>query len=756
MKSDCHNNLYRVPLNLAWGGGSKSLKINTLRCGVAVLLFIAPLFLTSSCTLNEPEQPASVSEVFSIKCNIEDFVPDVATKVSASASGNSFTATWEDGDAIGVFPDRGGDQVSFSASSGAGTSDCVFDGHGWGLLKNTKYSAYYPYSTDNYGDADAYKAVAVSYIGQRQSEKNVFGVGQFDFMASTNASPVSAGESQDAACTFNFKHLGALIVLDVTFPQAAYLSSVELLCSDNLFVEAGTIDLSQAAPTITPTAKGNSLGLDLDGMSVFANETVRFYILAAPANLTSELPTVKVTTTSGTEMSKKLSSSYNLRAGRAYSLTASLDAPQQATATLKASPAAFFQDWHAREITFRVTANEDYTLTPSDSWISKVSETTVSETSDKTIKEYTYKLSVNNGRNMRSGEIALDGATLHKTVYISQTGISLTVPVAGDGLTIYTTTGNYKYRYGPSIIINDNGTIDAWFASPGSGGRADEFTWRRTSDGGQNWTAEQTVMTGGASGSLDWWSVCDPGAAFFDGYYYMGYTSTTNTSSDGGLQGLENDCFIARSISPSGPWYRWNGSGWGGNAQPIIEYTGPSGKWGIGEPSIVVKDNTIYLYYTYDDGGTPVTKVATADRTNPNWPGSLTFHGTAVDKAALAASEGVSADNPDTAGLIHSYDSCDVKYVEDYDLFYAFHTSWRITANSRLSVWTSADGLNFEYLGDVTGNVVKYAHNMGVSGDGLGHVNLSRTQYVSYAYSPADATDRSHGAWSTYWSTLSY
>ena len=42
------------------------------------------------------------------------------------------------------------------------------------------------------------------------------------------------------------------------------------------------------------------------------------------------------------------------------------------------------------------------------------------------------------------------------------------------------------------------------------------------------------------------------------------------------------------------------------------------------------------------------------------------------------------------------------------------------------------------------------------SGDGLGHVNLSKTQYVSYAFSPAGATDLAHGAWSTYWSTLSY
>ena len=725
------------------------------------VLTVAALSAAAVACSSVHDADMSEPSIFQINCFIEDFEIDASTKVATEQSGTGVASVWTVGDQIGVFPDKGGDQISFMAAGGAGTSNCVFNGQGWGLLKNTKYSAYYPYSSANYGDADAYKSIKVSYMGQSQTAKNTFGVGDYDYLACTNAIVSSDAAEPSGACSFTFKHLGALLAIDVTFPSPASLSTLELVCNNNLFNEAGTVDLSKSTAAITATAKSNSISLDLGGMSVMSNETVRFYMMAAPANLTSELPTVKVTTTAGTEMSKKLSSSYNLKAGRAYSFAVTLEAPQQPTALLKVSPAALYSDYKANTVSFRVTSNQDYTLTPNASWISKVSETTVSESDDRTVKEYTYKLIINNTKTARSCEIAVVGETLNKTVFVTQSGLTLSAPVASSGRTIYTTTGNYKYRYGPSIIINDGGTIDAWFASPGHNGKADEFTWRRTSDGGQTWTAEQTVMTGGTKPALDWWSVCDPGAACFDGYYYMAYTSTTNTSSDGGLQGLENDCFIARSTSPSGPWERWNGSGWGGNAQPIIEYMdgseyndGPAGAWGIGEPSIVVKDDTIYLYYTYDAGGTPLTQVATAQRSNANWPGSLTFHGTAVDKAWLAAHEGISTtSNP---GLLGSYDSCDVKYVEDYDLFYAFHTSWRITAQSRLSVWTSVDGLTFEYLGDVTGEVIKYAHNMGVSGDGLGHVNLSRTQYVSYAYSPADATDRAHGAWSTYWSVLTY
>ena len=632
------------------------------------------LLLALACSSGKPDAVAE-ADIYSIKCSIDPFQPEVATKLTTVMSDAGVSSVWNHGDAIGVFPDTGGDQVSFTLASGAGTGTCVFDGQGWGLLSYATYSAYYPYSPDNYGDFDARKNIKLSYSGQSQAEKNTFAVGQFDYLACTNAVPsFSDPADPNGACTFNFRHLGALLILDVTFPIAATLATLELDSEANLFTIAATVDLSQATPAANTTLHGNSLVLDVSGMAVSAGETVRFYMMAAPDNLNGEVPVVKVTTADRKEMSKSLGTSYNLQAGKAYTFEVTLDAP----------------------------------VAP-----------------------------------------------------------EIRVPVAGEGLTIYNTTGNFNYRYGPSIIVNDDGSIDAWFASPGSlvsgSGMADVFTWRHSTDGGQTWTAEKVVLTGSAKPAEDWWSVCDPGAACFDGYYYLAYTSTTNTSSSSGLQGLENNCYIARGTSPSGPWEKWNGTGWGGNPKPIVKYMdgsehndGPAGKWGIGEPSIVVKDQTIYLYYTYDAGGTPVTKVATAPRGNANWPGSLSFHGTAVDKAALAASEGVSADNPDTSGLLGSYDSCDVKYVEDHGLFYAFHTSWRLTQLSRLSVWTSADGLTFTYLGDITGNVVKYAHNMGVSGDGLGHVNLSKPQYVSYAYRPVDQPLGPNGRWSTYWSELSY
>ena len=735
---------------------------------LASCALLAVLAGANSCSMDEP---AAGSES-RIEFVVPEFEPDDEAATKVSLSGTSLSSSWDVGDRIGVFPDLGGDQVSFTVSTVSATGGtCTFNGHGWALVSAAKYSAYFPFSKENYGDANAYKNVKIAYDGQRQTSKGTFCVGDFDFLACTKAEPsFDDPTAPGGKCTFNFSHLGGLIILDVKFPQAAFLSTLELEYENPLFPQAGFVDLSQDTPAFTATAMGNSLTLDLDGMSVSPNETVRFYMMCAPANMLSENATVKATTITGSEMTKKLSGGKNLKAGKTWSISAELAAETAPVATLKATPAAFYPGYGANDITFKVKATEQYTITPSVDWLTLVSSSSI----DANTTEYTYRTTINNTKTSRIGTISIDGATKHANVRVEQEGITLSVPMTGDGHTIYTTTGNYKYRYGPSIIMNDDGTIDAWFSSPGdltnvpNRGMADVFTWRRSSNGGQTWSAEQVVLTGSAKPAEDWWSVCDPGAAHFDGYYYIAYTSTTNTSSDGGLQGLENNCFIARGTSPSGPWEKWSGTGWGNNPKPIISYTGPSGKWGIGEPSIVVKGDTIYLYYTYDEGDTPLTKVATADRTNPNWPGNLTFHGTAVDKHWLAATH----DNLDSSQALYKmYDSCDVKYVEDYDLFFAFHSSWRITSSSRLSVWTSIDGLTFEYLGSIQNkdlaqipwapdvddpNLIPFIHNVGVSGDGLGHVNLSKTQYLSFGYSPIDATDRAHGSWSTYWCVLNY
>ena len=267
----------------------------------------------------------------------------------------------------------------------------------------------------------------------------------------------------------------------------------------------------------------------------------------------------------------------------------------------------------------------------------------------------------------------------------------------------------------------------------------DKFAYWHSTNGGSSWTGDLDVLFG-TEGFEDEYSVCDPGAAYFGGWYYLGYTSAPGRKT-GYVEGYYNHCYLARSRTPKGPWYKWNGSGWGGEPAKVVEFTGDVREWGAGEPSIVVKDNTVYFYHSWVEGwqdGDVWTKASTRKTyvwTAPlsdDWPAHLTFRGVAFDETPLV-----------------SCDSADVKYVEDYGLFYAFHTYYRMTSSARIAVWTSLDGINFTYLGNMGGLLQAGANNMGVSGDGEGHIRLSEPQYVSYGYGVG-----TWGNWSTWFGPM--
>lgn len=295
-------------------------------------------------------------------------------------------------------------------------------------------------------------------------------------------------------------------------------------------------------------------------------------------------------------------------------------------------------------------------------------------------------------------------------------GFKLTADVGWD---VFTNVG-YDYRYGPSFIINDDSSIDMWTASPGGGGEWDWIRHKKSTDDGLTWGSE-TVALRPTPGSADAYSVCDPGVVKFGGYYYIGYTSTTNS---GGV-GIENDTFVARSTSPTGPYDKWNGSGWGGNPQPIIEYTDTPGQWGCGEPCFVVVGDTLYIYYTWNNGVGVQTRVATADATDLNWPADITLVGVAIQKASDS-------------------DSSDVKYVDAVGKFIAVNTARRFTDQSYIQVWTSLDGLTFTATDDVSTNIQLCCHNAGISGDEYGHIITNEFHFIAYAYGST------WGNWSTH------
>ncbi len=285
--------------------------------------------------------------------------------------------------------------------------------------------------------------------------------------------------------------------------------------------------------------------------------------------------------------------------------------------------------------------------------------------------------------------------------------------ITGDGYDIFTVTKgtSWGYRYGCTYLYGEDGAVDAYFACPGGiSGEWDWISYRHSSDGGVTWGNEKIVLTP-TQGSIDHFSLCDPGVVYFDGYYYLGYTTTMNST------GLCNNVHVARSKNPDGPFEKWNGNGWGGEKPaPLFYYDETWENWGMGEISFVELNGTLYIYYTNKCAKGDLTMVATADATNENWPLTVQNHGVAA---------------------IQESDSLDVKYVEDLGKFVAIGTGARMSPSSYLAVYESNDGIHFTLCDVMRENTYSSLHNAGISSRRNGHIRLSEDEAklcVIYAY----------------------
>ena len=274
------------------------------------------------------------------------------------------------------------------------------------------------------------------------------------------------------------------------------------------------------------------------------------------------------------------------------------------------------------------------------------------------------------------------------------------------------------YRYGQTMILNTDGSLDVWSASNGPGDYIDVVNYKRYSADFKKSSKEVTAVTPTAE-SYDCGEVpcaCDPGVIKFGGWYYIGYTTKW--------------ICVARSRTPEGPFTeKWTGDGWGVDPAPIISYDGTPGYFGAGEPAFVVVGDTLYIYYSWCDENGFATRVATADATDENWPATIQLQGECIP--------------PKNGG-----DSADVKYADEYGRFVAVFTERRFTDDSYVAVWESFDGLTFRRSGFVKDNTCKKLHNCGISGRADGHIGEGDPVYLSYAYAGADTT----GSWAN-WAT---
>lgn len=304
----------------------------------------------------------------------------------------------------------------------------------------------------------------------------------------------------------------------------------------------------------------------------------------------------------------------------------------------------------------------------------------------------------------------------------------ISMEVANEGYNLYAPIGGgYGYRYGPSIIINDDDSLDAFFSSPGNSNNEWDWITYRHSDDGHTWNNEKIVLSP-TGNSMDHYSVCDPGVIFFNDYYYLAYTSTITCTNNG----INNNIYVARSKNPDGPYEKWNGYDWGGKPEPIIYYDESNDFWGAGEMSFVIVDEKLYMYYTWDCEHGNFTKVATSDLSE-NWPNNIKYQGIIYENGS-------------------GQDSCDVVYLEDYKKFIAFSTVERFSDNSGIAIYESDDGIHFNLADIIRSNVYMFAHNMGITKRKNGHIKMSDNLHIAYAYS--NSSD-SKGRWATVYQPIS-
>ena len=324
---------------------------------------------------------------------------------------------------------------------------------------------------------------------------------------------------------------------------------------------------------------------------------------------------------------------------------------------------------------------------------------------------------VKNAVNINKLKI-VDIFTPKNIIDINDFDIHLSVDVLDEGYDIYVPNKS-GYRYGPSIINNEDGTRDAWFASNGNSKEWDWITYRHFD--GENWSNEEIVLRP-TPNSKDHYSTCDPGVIYFNGYYYLGYTSTENAKNGG----VENCGYVARSENPNGPFEKWNGNGWGGNPEPIIIYDEADSQWGAGEISFVVMSEKLFCYYSWISDEGNYTKLAVADLID-DWPSTLQEKGIVIEK-------------------VSGQDSCDVVFVDGYEKFLAFCVESRFLDTACLAVYESDDGLHFKQV-DRIRDINKYSHNMGISKDPNGHINMDDDLVIGYAY--GNSAFNTWGRWST-------
>jgi hypothetical protein len=282
----------------------------------------------------------------------------------------------------------------------------------------------------------------------------------------------------------------------------------------------------------------------------------------------------------------------------------------------------------------------------------------------------------------------------------------------------------FEYAYGASIIYTQ-GKYHAYFCSKNPTGW-DQIR-HETSPDLINWSAPDSLLTPTDRERAN----CDPSVVLYnagDGpYYYMFYGANISN-----IQGV---IFVARSKSPDGPFLKYTNRGtWEANpadphviAWPFKAAANGSGIYGAGQPTVVLKDGVMYMWYTdSDQSGQPDGIYFRTSKNAINWSSPIY---TNVDDRSV-----------------------DVKYDPVSGKFLMTEVTPPLSPSSELLMRTSTDGISWSAPQTICDqNCFPHnASNVGVSGDDKGHLLPGKTLISFGAPYNLNASAEAWGKWNLF------
>lgn len=258
----------------------------------------------AACTNDVIESTATQPEASTAKTDVvftaRGFIPAGAvqsrTAITPGADGATF-AWVEENDTIGILPDSGA-QVYFVINDldDDDAGKATFTGGAWGLKPTNDYTAYYPFIQDI-----MLKRTEVpvdyslqSYKHRTNEQGNLVVCPSHDYMSARSEQPSSD------CLNFQFSHLGALVEVQFTLPEAADVKSFRLTADEAIFPVKGTFDLTADEVAITPDNENLSRFLLVnveDLATTEAGQTVSVFFMMPPMDITDH--SLKATVTYG-------------------------------------------------------------------------------------------------------------------------------------------------------------------------------------------------------------------------------------------------------------------------------------------------------------------------------------------------------------------------------------------------------------------------------------------------------------------------